>query len=275
MTIKAYTSAELVDKLKASSESLFAIDGYQGTGKTALAANISATLAIPCVHLDDFLIRNRGGFLDFLRYSELYAALCQRPLIVEGVCVLAVLHELGIVPDKLVYVQSREPSALTPRGCGLLAAEVQAYHRRFEPAAIADVLYMGFAITQKAESMDPGRHEIDIAFINAKTRLCIALIAGGMLALVVGLIVLLYGTARQDEAVISAGGIEIHATGIGAVIMTTSIVWAFFAYKSRPIYSRKREASEIRDPNTGRTEWIERESSTQLGVDRRDAEQGK
>ncbi|MGF6549364.1 hypothetical protein [Paraburkholderia youngii] len=265
--MRVFTSDDLVVALRPPARRLFAIDGYQGTGKTTLAVEISGRLGVPCVHLDEYLNKQKGGFVKFLRYSELSSVLRQRPLIVEGVCVLAVLKNLGMTPDVLVYVQSKEPSASTPRGRGLLASEVRTYHRSCKPEAVADVIYLGFpANRQQGEPMKPESHEIDIAFINAKTRLCIALIAGGMLSLVVGLIVLLYGAAGQDEAIISAAGTEIHARGIGAVIMVTSILWAFFAYKSRPIYSRKREVSEVRDPKTGHTEWVERESSTQLGA---------
>ncbi|MGF6780302.1 hypothetical protein [Paraburkholderia sp. GAS334] len=123
--------------------------------------------------------------------------------------------------------------------------------------------------------MEPSRADIDIAFINAKTKLCLALAAGGMLALVIGLVVLLYGVTGQDQTLISAAGVQIHASGLGAVIMTTSVVWAFFAYKSRPSYTRQREASEKYDSDARLMERHEIEHSTQVGVGRRNAKRRK
>lgn len=79
--------------------------------------------------------------------------------------------------------------------------------------------------------------EVDIAFINAKTRLAITLAIGGMLSLVVGMVVILLGASATDAASFHIGGMEISATGIGAVIMATSVMWAYFAYKIRPTYS--------------------------------------
>ena len=79
--------------------------------------------------------------------------------------------------------------------------------------------------------------EVDIAFINAKTRLAITLAIGGMLSLVIGMVVILFGASSPDTASFQIGGLEVSATGIGAVIMATSVMWAFFAYKIRPTYS--------------------------------------
>ena len=79
--------------------------------------------------------------------------------------------------------------------------------------------------------------EVDIAFINAKARLAITLACGGMLSLIVGLIVLLYGSATPDSASFNIGTLKVTATGIGAVIMATSVMWAYISYKVRPTYS--------------------------------------
>ncbi len=79
--------------------------------------------------------------------------------------------------------------------------------------------------------------EVDIAFINAKTRLAITVAIGGMVALVVGLVVVIYGGESAQSAVFRFGGIEVSASGIGAVIVATSVMWAYIAYKVRPTYS--------------------------------------
>ncbi len=79
--------------------------------------------------------------------------------------------------------------------------------------------------------------EVDIVFIQAKTRLAITLACGGMLSLIVGLLVLLFGASTSDKAIFSVATIEVSASGIGAVIMATSVMWAYIAYKVRPTYS--------------------------------------
>jgi len=83
--------------------------------------------------------------------------------------------------------------------------------------------------------MGSTRADIDIAFIQAKTKLAVALAIGGMLALAVGLTVLLYGVVGQDHTLVKAANFEVSASGLGGVIMTTSVLWAFFSYKCRPI----------------------------------------
>ena len=87
------------------------------------------------------------------------------------------------------------------------------------------------------ENASQRQPEVDIAYINAKTRLAITLACGGMLSLVIGMVVILFGASSPETATFQIGGIEITATGIGAVIMATSVMWAYFAYKVRPTYS--------------------------------------
>ena len=79
--------------------------------------------------------------------------------------------------------------------------------------------------------------EVDIAFINAKARIAIVLAIGGMLSLVVGLFVLLFGTSAQNSAVFKFSSMEINASGIGAVIMATSVMWAYLAGRIMHMHS--------------------------------------
>jgi len=87
------------------------------------------------------------------------------------------------------------------------------------------------------ENASQRQPEVDIAFINAKTRLAITLAIGGMLSLIIGMIVILFGASAPEAATFQIGGIEITATGAGSVIMATSVIWAYIAYKVRPTYS--------------------------------------
>jgi hypothetical protein len=258
--------SELAAQLEKWPAGLFGIDGYQGAGKSTLAQEIAARLRVPALHLDDFLVVGEGGFVNFIRYDELAIALRARPLVVEGVCLLAVTNRLGITPDVLVYVQCHKPAPDAPRGTGPLAAEVAAYHRDLRPADTADILYVNTTIYQEVGAMDSARTDVDIAFIQAKTKLALFLASGGMLTLMVGLAVLLYGVTGQDQTLIKAGTMEVSASGLGGVIMITSAVWAFFSYKARPTYARVRQMSEEYDSEARLVRRHEHESSTQAAV---------
>ena len=94
--------------------------------------------------------------------------------------------------------------------------------------------------------------DVDIAWINARTRLAIALAMGGMLALVVGLIVLLFGSMNTDTADIRIAGAQVSASGIGAVIMATSVLWAWIAWQAKPSYRASHRATERTLPDGSR-----------------------
>jgi hypothetical protein len=122
---------------------------------------------------------------------------------------------------------------------------VRDYHRKYCPIDVADLVCTPFEHAQESSFINATRSsDIDIAFIKAKTQLSVALAVGGMLTLVIGLVVLLYGVTGQDHTLVKAANIEVSAGGLGGVIMTTSVLWAFFSYKSRPIYAQIRRSSE-------------------------------
>jgi hypothetical protein len=264
MPHKITSVTELAKWLRKCPEGLFAIDGYHGVGKSTTAKSLASHLRIPLIHLDDFLLPNNGGFLEYLRYAELTIALQRRPAIVEGVCLLAVAKRLGIKPDVHVYVEGGKPDSQSRRGTGPLAVEVLAYHHEYKPVDTADILYCGIVNNKEVALMEDESFAVDIAFIQAKTKLALALAAGGMLTLLIGLAVLLYGVTGQDQTVLKAATIEISASGLGGVIMVTSVIWAFFAYKARPTYARRRQMSEKYDSESRLLERHEHESSTQI-----------
>jgi hypothetical protein len=68
----------------------------------------------------------------------------------------------------------------------------------------------------ESDNVTPKQPDVDIAFINAKTRLTITIACGGM-------VVILFGASSPETASFQFGDIEVSATGIGAVIMTTSV----------------------------------------------------
>lgn len=83
--------------------------------------------------------------------------------------------------------------------------------------------------------------DVDIAYIKAKTIASTALVFGGIVASVVGAFVLTNETQAENSAVLPILGTEVTAKGIGAIIISSSAPWAYFAYLARPNYSQTKE----------------------------------
>lgn len=82
------------------------VDGIDGVRKTSASAALAEALGVPLISLDNYLIKNQGGFVQFLRYDELDSALRRSDrFIVEGVCLLQVLERAAVSVDALVYVK--------------------------------------------------------------------------------------------------------------------------------------------------------------------------
>jgi hypothetical protein len=260
--------SNLARQIRALPPGLIAIDGYHGVGKSTLARSISTLLGIRDVHVDSFLLPNRGTFVQSIRVSDLLVALQERPVLVESVCLLAVMERLCLKPDMLIYVKAAEPHPRTAHGGGPLADEVRDYHRKYRPIDVADLVYSPFTPAHKSSLMNETRSiDVDIAFIKAKTQLSIALAVGGMLALLIGLVLLLYGVTGQDHTLVKVANIEVSAGGLGGVVMTTSVLWAFFSYKSRPGYAQIRRFSETYGSDGAILERHQYMSTTQEIVD--------
>lgn len=256
---------DLRESLSRRSAKVIGIDGYQGAGKTTVASFLSKKLGFYCVHLDDFYVPGTGDYIESLDYMSLRTATERRPLLLEGVCLQVTLNNLSISPDVLVYVFSPEPRDDHPRGTGGLAQEVREYHRAYDPMRSAGIVYVASDVPKEAYQMLSDRAQIDIAYIKAKTLFSIVIAIGGMLALLVGLAVIIFGATGNDETLIKILGLEVSAKGLGAVIMVTSILWAFIAYQSRPQYAHSHESSETFGKGSKLIGRFERESSTQAG----------
>lgn len=257
---------ELANATRVLPHGLIGIDGYHATGKTTLARSLSAALGVPVVHLDTFLHPHQGSFVRSIRLPELSAALRQRPVIVEGVCLLAALSLAGVKPDLLIYILGSEPHPMTSGDRSALASEVRDYHRKWQPVDMADAYYF-INPAKEAIKMRPIQPDVDVAFIQAKTILAITLAIGGMLALVIGLIVLLYGASTPNQTTFRIAGLDVSASGIGGVIMATSAIWAFFSYQCRPVYSRLQQSSQKYPTPTGMVELTQHFSSTASTVE--------
>jgi hypothetical protein len=98
---------QLVDKVRTANASLIGIDGIDGSGKTTLSKKIADELGYIQIKLDDYVDRNCGTFVEHIRYDELRSSIhsTHAPIIIEGVCLLAVLEKLQRKADLFIYVR--------------------------------------------------------------------------------------------------------------------------------------------------------------------------
>ncbi|MER8792342.1 hypothetical protein NKH71_31710 [Mesorhizobium sp. M0983] len=212
---------------------IIAVDGYLGAGKTTVSVEIAARLNYSCLHIDDFLRPHEGSFLPSLRYECLESGMMKSHVVIEGVCVLAVLRRLNLASDVLIYVRGRTPRVSTRDGS--ILDEVDRYTRTFNPEQKADY------VIDTPQDHTSWRLQVDIAYINAKTRLAMLLAGGGILAILIGAVVFVIGATGEDTTTIKIAGFEISATGLGAVILATSAIWGYLAFLARPKYSHSRQ----------------------------------
>lgn len=99
--------SEILEILKKNHYRLIAIDGVDGSGKSSLSKNISEELGYCHINLDEYLENNRGNFVKYIKYEVLENKIqsIKKAIIIEGVCVLAVLKNLGMRPDYLIYIK--------------------------------------------------------------------------------------------------------------------------------------------------------------------------
>jgi uridine kinase len=105
---------KIVQIIKKGKFFLIAIDGKDGAGKSALAEKLLIFIDYLHINLDDLLDKNRGCFIDFIKYDQLERIVDQtkKPVIVEGICVLAVLKRINREPSLLIYVKRISPNGI-------------------------------------------------------------------------------------------------------------------------------------------------------------------
>lgn len=107
---------ELTDKVREKVENntfyLIAIDGVYGSGKSTIARNLSSSLDIKHIELDNerYLQKQKGGYVDYINYSVLLEDLqeCKeqnKSVIVEGICILEILERADINPVLHIYLK--------------------------------------------------------------------------------------------------------------------------------------------------------------------------
>lgn len=106
--IEADNSDAVFDALRVAGSRRVGIDGIDGGGKSTLAKAIAAKLNCRAFCLDDYLDRDRGGFLEFIDYDRLWTDVsAEKSYVVEGVCLLHALDRAHLEIDALVYVKRR------------------------------------------------------------------------------------------------------------------------------------------------------------------------
>jgi len=117
---------------------LIALDGVDGAGKSQLGRYLSWQLQMPVIETDLFLVQGAG--LSY-RIGELENLVQQRlnrdkPVIIEGVCLLRLLTVLEIKPDYLVWVDQ-----VGYAGSHTLKVLMDEYAAAFSPRERADFVF--------------------------------------------------------------------------------------------------------------------------------------
>ncbi|RPJ46867.1 MAG: hypothetical protein EHM16_08045 [Betaproteobacteria bacterium] len=106
--VEVDTPDAVIDVLKTAGSRCVGIDGINGSGKSTLAKAIAAKFNCRVFCLDDYLEREKGGFLEFIDYNRLKADVSnEKSYVIEGVCLLEALDRAYLRIDALVYVKRR------------------------------------------------------------------------------------------------------------------------------------------------------------------------
>ena len=96
----------LVDRIRTYDYKVIGLDGTNGARKTTIASALAIDLNLPLISLDDYLRKNKGSFIEHIKYEELSKDThAEQRFIIEGVCLLEVLEKVEVLPDILVYVK--------------------------------------------------------------------------------------------------------------------------------------------------------------------------
>lgn len=84
-----------------------AIDGIDGVGKSTLAREIVQRIGGAVVSVDAYLNMHLGGYVPHVRCDDLRAACAQAaaPIVVEGICIEAVLARCELQANLHIYVR--------------------------------------------------------------------------------------------------------------------------------------------------------------------------
>lgn len=99
--------AELFSILENQNYRIIGIDGMDGAGKSFIANKVATKFDLRHINLDDYVEKNKGQYAPNIKYDLLRRAIeqSQKPIIIDGVCLLAILNNMSIEPDLLLYVK--------------------------------------------------------------------------------------------------------------------------------------------------------------------------
>lgn len=86
---------------------IIGIDGYDGSGKTSLAAFLASKIPGVMISVDDHIEKHKDSYVPALNAISLYRALQNHDgvVILEGVCLLSVVEKLGISLSCHIYIK--------------------------------------------------------------------------------------------------------------------------------------------------------------------------
>lgn len=253
------TTVEAVSKyIEKNMNGIIAIDGELGAGKSTFTNEIAENLSVSVIHVDDFILERSGCYVEALNIDKLKQVINELglPIIIEGVCLLDVLNKLHLTPSYHFFLFRDAKTSYAANS--LLVKEVRHYIQRTSAPKIATQrLFMNGTETNQLD--------VDIAYLKAKTVTSVVLSFGGIVALIAGAYVITSGINSQDSAVFKFLGAEVSAEGIGSVILSSSVLWAYFAYLAMPKYSRRKEVRNETAADGSQT-TLEIESTTMLAT---------
>jgi hypothetical protein len=116
---------------------LIGIDGFDGAGKSSLAAWLSWQLEIPAIHFDVYIVPDSdpiAWFTNDLRQAvSNWIHVLRRPIIVESIQLLDVLRQIECAPDFYVFVEKGGHESSTWR-------HIKEYLATYRPRERADFI---------------------------------------------------------------------------------------------------------------------------------------
>lgn len=70
--------------------------------------------------------------------------------------------------------------------------------------------------------------------LKQRAAICYAMVAGGVITLFSGVAMLSVGISGDQMVWFESHSIKVTAGGFGAITMLASVLWGYFAYRSRP-----------------------------------------
>lgn len=142
---------------------IIGIDGADGVGKSCLAKQVATEFNFGHIEVDCFLYKNQGAYLKSVDSDSLKLAIDEvrvkhQAIVMDGVCLKAVLECIEVVADFHIYVQTISEEGIVqnsdiidhevdPEPCrnisclSALDQELVKYHAAYRPQARSDVVY--------------------------------------------------------------------------------------------------------------------------------------